>query len=457
MQEVTQYIGARYVTKFHQNSVDPSSIEWDANQPYEPMTVVSYLGDSYTSKIPVPATVGNPADNPNYWAKTGAFNAAIEALQEELGSAEHDIATNAGNITDLQTALGTAEGEIETNTNAINALRQLTLGKKVIFVGDSYVGQSQWVSKIATRLGMTQGTDYFCYSLGGEGFTEGVDDNGFLDDLKYFEDLIATDVKQQVTDILVVGGVNDAKTANNYAIETGIENFVTYAKQQYPNAKIYIGFIGAIRLGGSAVSTRTMDNMELCYYLYNVCSRHGAIYLSNVEYALRQTDAQLQTDGLHPTSTSGNAIADAVINAWLGGSADTSWIPTGITCTSAITGDTGNKYLRYYSRGSEFRLEYNSSFNCNFAAAEDIDGGNIPTVIATQDKIFFNRAYYAYAMACVYLGGGTKQAMPVLLKFEGYNIGLSIPNCPAGYWDVVSCTKVILTPFTLVGHTFDLS
>ena len=39
---VRQYIGARYVTKIYENSLDPSSAEWEANVTYEPLTLVTF-------------------------------------------------------------------------------------------------------------------------------------------------------------------------------------------------------------------------------------------------------------------------------------------------------------------------------------------------------------------------------------------------------------------------------
>lgn len=117
--ESVQYIGARYVPKFYTNSVDPDSIEWEADVAYEPITVVSYMGDSYTSKIPVPATVGNPADNPHYWARTGQFNAAIAALQEEMQAVKL-------RVTDLETQCGneTLETNAQTLSGGINELKE---------------------------------------------------------------------------------------------------------------------------------------------------------------------------------------------------------------------------------------------------------------------------------------------------------------------------------------------
>ena len=44
-----QYIGARYVPKF----ADP--VEWNSALSYEALTIVTHLGNSFTSKKPVPA------------------------------------------------------------------------------------------------------------------------------------------------------------------------------------------------------------------------------------------------------------------------------------------------------------------------------------------------------------------------------------------------------------------
>ena len=83
-----QYIGARYVPKFYEGS---NGNNWDSGKAYEPLTVVTYLQDSYTSKIPVPNTVGDPAHNPKYWAHTGAYNAQVEEYREEVRTLEEQV------------------------------------------------------------------------------------------------------------------------------------------------------------------------------------------------------------------------------------------------------------------------------------------------------------------------------------------------------------------------------
>ena len=89
---VRQYIGARYVTKIYENSLDPSSAEWEAGVTYEPLTLVTYLNSSYLSKKDVPGSVGDPAANPAYWVVTGAYNGQIAYLQSEIDAINASIA-----------------------------------------------------------------------------------------------------------------------------------------------------------------------------------------------------------------------------------------------------------------------------------------------------------------------------------------------------------------------------
>lgn len=79
-----QYIGARYVPKFYQNSVDGSA-SWESNVVYEPLTYVTLTnGHMYISKKQVPATIGTPASNADYWLDVGNYNGFIEELQNQI-------------------------------------------------------------------------------------------------------------------------------------------------------------------------------------------------------------------------------------------------------------------------------------------------------------------------------------------------------------------------------------
>ena len=96
---IRNYVGARYVPKF----ADP--IGWQANTSYEAMVIVTYNMSSYTSKIPVPPTVGNPAENSNYWALTGNYNAQVEEYRQETADIKTKVNTNISNISELKTNL----------------------------------------------------------------------------------------------------------------------------------------------------------------------------------------------------------------------------------------------------------------------------------------------------------------------------------------------------------------
>ena len=67
------YVGMRYVPIFDG--------EWDRTKTYEPLTIVSYQGNSYTSRTFIPT--GMDINNTDYWALTGNYNAQVEYYRQE--------------------------------------------------------------------------------------------------------------------------------------------------------------------------------------------------------------------------------------------------------------------------------------------------------------------------------------------------------------------------------------
>ncbi len=82
-----QYIGARYVPKFYEG---PDSA-WQSGVAYEPLTIVTYAGNSYTSKKPVPASVGAPNVNTEYWVSTGIFNQQVADLLDRVNNISEQL------------------------------------------------------------------------------------------------------------------------------------------------------------------------------------------------------------------------------------------------------------------------------------------------------------------------------------------------------------------------------
>jgi len=120
-----QYVGARYVPKIMG--------EWNKNIPYEALSIVTYKGNSFTSKIPVPAKVD--IGDETYWVNTGNYNAQIEEYRKETLEAKQ-LANNTN--TDLQTfkknqtnTNNEFNNKIDLTTSALNEL------KKDVFDGDT--------------------------------------------------------------------------------------------------------------------------------------------------------------------------------------------------------------------------------------------------------------------------------------------------------------------------------
>lgn len=76
-----QYVGARYVPKVMG--------EWNKALQYEALSIVTYSGNSFTSKVPVPANID--ISNKNYWVNTGNYNAQVEAYRQETAQLNNDL------------------------------------------------------------------------------------------------------------------------------------------------------------------------------------------------------------------------------------------------------------------------------------------------------------------------------------------------------------------------------
>ena len=98
---VRQYIGARYVPKFFENSATGDST-WAPGTSYEPLTIVAWNDNSYTSKKAVPPTVGAPNLNLDYWVLTGDIGSGIGALSERMDAAESDIDDLEEDVNDIK-------------------------------------------------------------------------------------------------------------------------------------------------------------------------------------------------------------------------------------------------------------------------------------------------------------------------------------------------------------------
>lgn len=143
----SMYVGARYVPKF----ADP--IEWDIERGYESLTIVTYKGESYTSKCPVPP--GIDIKNERYWALTGAYNAQVEEYKNQVKDLSEQVTGFASDNKEFRekiTQYDKDNAEMK-NSVASTVARVDALAERVdaadAAISDLQAGQAQTVKDIA--------------------------------------------------------------------------------------------------------------------------------------------------------------------------------------------------------------------------------------------------------------------------------------------------------------------
>lgn len=280
-----QYIGARYVPKFFVNSQTQDN-DWAANTIYEPLTIVTYNGTSYTSKKRVPASVGNPSANAEYWAATGLNTAQYDALRIQVEDLQADVDDMKLDISE----------------------------KNIIVISDSYgegytpedgsVPGNGWPAKLRNILGVPA-ANYKNKYVGGAGFTTIAGNGGFIGALN----AVATDDPDFVADIVIVAGGRNDQAATQSDIENDAVSFFTRAKALYPDCKVYCGMIA---WDGAYAVQLNLSKVLRAYV--NACTLCDMIYLGNSEYVLHQMDYLSPSDKKHPTSVGNTKIAHLIAN-----------------------------------------------------------------------------------------------------------------------------------------------
>lgn len=352
-----QYIGARYVPRFFENTSGTS--DWRANTQYEPLTIVTRNGNSYTSKIPVPANIGAPENNPEYWVSTGIYNAQVQQLQE--------------NIDALQTESRAADEALDAR---VDVLEQGTaLKRRYILIGDSYgrgvvgAGSSNvngWTYYFKSMLGLSA-DDCVIACADGAGFI-GLQSTTFTD---LISNANATD-PNTITDIVVAGGRNDIN-GSLPTIRTAMQGFINAARRNYPNARLWLCFCGSYRQRTDDAIDK-LGNVESWYAKVMQFRRipQAASFLNFYATAWGGTDTT------HFNEEGYTALGQWIAAAVTGGSPELidDYSYYALTAASGITFGTANINGRI--AGDMFRWQVGSSFSISIdqSTAGNITGGN---------------------------------------------------------------------------------
>lgn len=217
--------------------------------------------------------------------------------------------------TDVNVKDSTARDSIEETNNNLNTLSDKVAKlhhKSYIFIGDSYTQgyspdgniSNTFVKQIISNLKIENAN---IYANGGAGFAN--PNNNFLTLLKNAS--IAN--KESVTDIIVLGGYNDYSWSKSN-IETGMINFFSYVKTNYPNAMVSVGYVGF------STDSSTYNQRADSVSIYNELSgRLAGNYLSGCEYILHNTN-EMSSDGIHPNEKGHNVLGGYCTTALVNGS-----------------------------------------------------------------------------------------------------------------------------------------
>lgn len=332
---VREYIGARYVPLF----ADP--LTWDPTRTYEPLTVVLYNGNSYTSRQAVPVNID--ITNTTYWVQTGNYNAQIEQYRAEVQTFDDRITQNTDDIDDLNTGL-TTESEtratadsslsarITQNTNDISdettartsadtalSARISTLEETPIMlvIGDSWsyhndgaAVSTMWDMIVAQNYGM----ELHSYARGAVGYMRDRT-NCFYDQLSQAANDLDVD---RVKKVYIFGGLNDVYRTDVFYTHfiNAVNATLSNARTLFPNCELIVAGIQRYQNGNIAYNTTPLNYFKIEMFtacLGDACKQADInakfVSLQNLGLVLNQF---YQTNG-HPTLEGHKSIASKML------------------------------------------------------------------------------------------------------------------------------------------------
>ena len=346
---VRQYIGARYVPTYYENSQDPTSSEWEPNVRYDPMTIVSLPNlHSYQSKKMVPANIGSPAQNPEYWYDQGYAQAYYQALQDQIDDMKDG---------DVE---GSLQNQINEADSSISALTKIHHPEKVMLITDSYGNQLNdqghtiaWI--IQEELGVTCSK----ISVSGGSMHAGEIENG----VEAYSG--ATDFDT----IVIVAGANDQSASNiSASIISGITSLVSAIRSKFNPVSIYL-----MCPGMTFDSTyETYTRIKLAKDYKDGARAANIKFVDNSQYILCSTTL-LKNDNCHPNAAGVDVLGHKIVEAILNGHND-------VLITLQTTGASSAKYYMIRHNG-HVRVTRQEASPAIVGINDPVDGTGNTTII----------------------------------------------------------------------------
>lgn len=271
-----QYVGARYVPKVMG--------EWNKALQYEPLSIVTYLGNSFTSKVPVPPNID--ISNKTYWVNTGNYNAQVEAYRQETAQLQNRL-----------------NDEI---TNRKNDTKD-----NILWIGDSYSVNYNHKLPNGVR-DMLNAKNWYEYSKGGAGFAGAWAGASFNDLIEEAKKEMSASQKEMIKYVYIVGGANDSSFSWT-DVKAKVISTVKNARNSFPNAHVCFIFASCAYDTYQDLFTKTKnmanDNYVPCIFAMPYYYLSGSFY---------------NADNLHFSEAATNYIISVISNLLSG----SSYIPT---------------------------------------------------------------------------------------------------------------------------------
>lgn len=263
---VNRYIGARYVPKFMG--------QWQLSVTYEPLSIVTHNGTSYTSKKVVPANTPLPDNvDSEFWAVTGITDSQILQINSRLNNHDSQIADLNANLDRVDIAIN----DLETVTAELNSkCAALNKGRKFILISDSF-GLGVTSSGVYSNYGwakafknsMPNGTVFILAdNVSGVTINNAFSGGNYSWEVRLREEILPQIADpNEITDIVVMGGSNEVN--NTDAITAAMNSFISYANSTFKNARIKIGMLG----------TRGVKSSSTVYDAYRHCVEKGCEFI----------------------------------------------------------------------------------------------------------------------------------------------------------------------------------
>ena len=186
---------------------------------------------------------------------------------------------------------------------------------KYIIIMDSYGNPvipngggtiTPFINRLPALMGWSS-DDYKASYQDGAGFGNGL----FLSQLKTLRNSMTSEQAKEYTNIVVLGGYNDWQQTF-ISLKTAMQTFCDYAKTNFPNAIIQIGYISGSRRAGDRYNLKIVP-----LNTYRCASLVGAVYLRNLEYVLHDNCYFLTGDNQyqHPLDIGHELLAPFIAEA----------------------------------------------------------------------------------------------------------------------------------------------